>query len=88
MVVAEAVLEAVGAVAFVAEDAGDEGRVDEGFAADLGALLLVREDVGLLGRGGGLAVCFGSSSCPFAGFGALVGGLGSVVEAELAAVVC
>ena len=41
MVVGEAVSEAVGAVAFLAEHAGDEGGVDEGFAGCFAALLFV-----------------------------------------------
>lgn len=49
MVVGEAVFEAVAPVAFVAVDAGDEGRVDEGFAGGFGALLFVGQDVGAWG---------------------------------------
>lgn len=92
MIVSEAVLEAVGAVALVAEHAGDERGVDEGFAASFGALLFVGEDVGFGGgsvgaRARGL-VGLGSSARPFAGVRTLMGGLCSVVKAELAAMGC
>lgn len=87
MVVGEAVLEAVRSVAFVAVYAGDEGSIDEGFAGGVCALLLVGEDVWF---GGERIVAFwalvrrGAIAGPFAGFGAFVGGFGTVVEAELA----
>ena len=54
MLVREAVFEAVGAVALVAVHARDKRSVDEGFALRVGALLLVGEDVGFCGCGGGL----------------------------------
>lgn len=88
--VGEAVFEAVGAVAFVAVHAGDEGGVDQRFAGRVGALLLVGEDVGFGGEGGGAIrlsstlVGGGAIAGPFAGLGAFVGGFGAVVEAELA----
>ena len=87
VVVGEAVLEAVGAVAFVAEHTGDERGVDEGLAGWICALLLVGEDVGFGGEGSGACWALGSGGAgagPFAGFGTFVGGLGAVVEAEFA----
>ena len=87
MVVGEAVLEAVRSVAFVAMHAGDEGSVDQGLAAGIRALLLVGQDVWFGGQrdvGFGALVCGGAVAGPFAGFGAFVGGFGTVVEAELA----
>lgn len=88
VLVREAVFQAVGAVAFVAVHAGDEGGVDQRFAGRVGALLLVGEDVGFGGEGIGV-VCSslvggGAVARPFAGLGAFVGGFGAVVEAELA----
>lgn len=86
MLVGEAVFQAVGAVAFVAVHAGDEGGVDEGFAGGVGALLFVGEDVGFGGEGNGASLVVGGGAVarPFAGLGAFVGGFGAVVEAELA----
>jgi len=87
VVVGEAVLEAVRSVAFVAMHAGDEGSVDQGLAAGIRALLLVGQDVWFGGQrdvGFGALVCGGAVAGPFAGFGAFVGGFGTVVEAELA----
>lgn len=67
--------------------AGDEGSVDQGLAAGIRALLLVGQDVWFGGQrdaGFEALVCGGAVAGPFAGFGAFVGGFGTVVEAELA----
>lgn len=87
VVVGEAVLEAVGSVAFVAVHAGDEGCVDQGLATGVRALLLVGQDIWFGGERDvafRALVCGGAVASPFAGFGAFVGCFGAVVEAELA----
>lgn len=73
--------ETVRAAAFVAEDACDEGRVDEGFAGGFGALLFVGEDGASGLRGVGGCEGLGALARPFAGSGAIVCGFGAVVEA-------
>lgn len=87
VLVGEAVLEAVVAVARLAVDACDERGVDEGFACGVGALLLVGQDAGFAGGCGGVGLlCCCASARPGAGLGALVGGFGAVVEAEFAGI--
>jgi hypothetical protein len=87
VLVREAVFEAIRSIAFVAVHASHERRINQRFAIRIRALLLVGENIGFRGeRGGVLRSAVGGCALlrPFAGFGAFVGRLGAVVQAEFA----
>jgi hypothetical protein len=87
VVLGHAVLEAVGAVTCCALVGGHARGIDERLAGRVVALLLVRVERGFWWEGG-VGVEGGALAGPVAGFGALVGVLGAVVEAVCPAGEC